>query len=260
MPKIQSYNVIMPRLYCILLILFGFSQAEAKLFRNSYVQFEIPDRWNCAREQTEFICRSSNPKDSREAIIILTAKEVGAMDSLAQYNAYLKKPKSSANKKGQMVRAVQKQISTRRINNHNWVDGLLLHSEIPAYYTRYLATVKSKIAILVTFSAHQRYYTKYVSDFAKAVASLRVIATDALLQRGGTGIGGQGGQLLGSGISSAFPDDMLDEDECYEDDPDCDFEDASAEGDFGEAEKVFGMGLLLLLVGAYIFLKKGKKS
>ncbi len=54
-----------------------------------------------------------------------------------------------------------------------------LGSEIPHYYTRYLATVKGKIAVLVTFSAHKLHYTKYSSEFFRAIKSLRVIATKA---------------------------------------------------------------------------------
>ena len=35
------------------------------------------------------------------------------------------------------------------INDHPWLDGLHLNSEIPGYYTRYLATIKDQLAILV---------------------------------------------------------------------------------------------------------------
>lgn len=47
--------------------------AEAKVFRNAYVAFELPDTWNCNLEHTEWVCRSQNDKESKEAIIILTA-------------------------------------------------------------------------------------------------------------------------------------------------------------------------------------------
>jgi LPXTG-motif cell wall-anchored protein len=53
-----------------------------------------------------------------------------------------------------------------------------LGSEIPGYYTRYLTTIKDNIAILVTLSAHQKYYTKYSNDFFKAVETLKVIASN----------------------------------------------------------------------------------
>ena len=54
-----------------------------------------------------------------------------------------------------------------------------LGSEIPHYYTRYLATLKGNIAVLVTFSAHKLFYSKYSSEFFRAIKSLRVLATKA---------------------------------------------------------------------------------
>ena len=49
-----------------------------------------------------------------------------------------------------------------------------LGSEIPNYYTRYLAAVKGRVAVLVTFSAHKKYYTKYSGQFFEAIKTLRV--------------------------------------------------------------------------------------
>ena len=76
-----------------------------------------------------------------------------------------------------------------------------LGSEVPYYYTRYLATVKVQIAILVTFSAHQRYYTKYSNDFFKAILSLRVNAPNKI----GTGLAPMrpGSESLGASIGGA---------------------------------------------------------
>ncbi|RYZ85297.1 MAG: outer membrane protein assembly factor, partial [Proteobacteria bacterium] len=52
-----------------------------------------------------------------------------------------------------------------------------LSSEVQNYFTRYLASIKGRIAVLVTFSAHKQFYTKYSQDFFKAVSTLRVIET-----------------------------------------------------------------------------------
>ncbi len=154
--------------------------AHARIFQNSYVSFQLPDKWSCELSGTEFVCRNNvNPKDAREAIIILTAKEVGPTDSLQQYESHLKTPKVIASRSGQSMQSEVKKVEIRNIANHPWVDGLQLSSEIPNYLTRYLATVKDGIAILVTFSAHKLYYTKYGQDFFNAIASLRVLTTGA---------------------------------------------------------------------------------
>jgi hypothetical protein len=152
-----------------------FSSAEAKLFRNAYVQFELPDQWDCVIEGTEWVCSSRNKIDAKESIIILTAKEVGAQDSFQIYESYLKTPKQVQLATGKTILSTVKYVKNRKINDHPWVDSLHLGSEISGYYTRYLATIKDKVAILVTLSAHQKYYTKYSDDYLKAVESLRVV-------------------------------------------------------------------------------------
>ena len=93
------------------------------------------------------------------------------------------------------------------IANQLWADGLHEGSEVGPYFTRYLATIKDRIAILVTFSAHKQHYTKYSGDFIKAVESLRVVATkDTLGDRGGGG-GGQAGspETIGAPIGQNIP-------------------------------------------------------
>jgi len=62
----------------IFLSILSFSiNSQAKLFSNSYVSFELPPRWDCQSEATEWICRSEQKSDAQTAIIILTAKKVG---------------------------------------------------------------------------------------------------------------------------------------------------------------------------------------
>lgn len=189
-------------------LLFSVS-ADAKLFRNAYVQFVLPSAWNCKLEGTEWVCNSRKKNDKTESIIILTAKEIGPKDNFAAYMKHLQTPRVLPGAKGKSVTAKIKQKPRKRgINGHQWIDSLHLGSEIPGYYTRYLATVKDRLAILVTLSAHQRYYTKYSSDFFKAVESLRVVAAKNLLGKNGLAPIRPGGrQNIGQPIAQ-FPDEM----------------------------------------------------
>jgi hypothetical protein len=166
------------------LILTSPSLSHATLFQNSYVSFELPPSWQCNLDGTEWVCISQYAKQSKEAIIILTAKEMGPTDSLVNYETRLKTPRELNDKTGKIVPSKILQVKNRMINNHPWVDALHQGSEIASYYTRYLATVKDKIAILVTFSAHQEHYTKYSADFLKAVESLRVVAAKDIMNTG----------------------------------------------------------------------------
>ena len=72
--------------------------AQAKLFSNSYVSFQLPPNWDCKVAGTEWVCRSSNAEQARQAIIVLTAKEIGPNDNFAYYNQYLKTPKTPSSR------------------------------------------------------------------------------------------------------------------------------------------------------------------
>lgn len=154
--------------------------AQAKQFSNSYVSFQLPPNWNCKVAGTEWVCRSSTGEDAKQAIIVLTAKEVGPNDNFAYYNQYLKTTKTPKNRDGTV--ATQSKIihlKSVQIGNHPWVDGLHLGSLLPNFYSRYLVTIKDKIAILVTFNAKKEYYSKFSQSFFDAINSLRVTATSA---------------------------------------------------------------------------------
>lgn len=221
--------------------------AQAKIFKNSYVSFELPDRWDCNLEGTEWICQSSAKPDATQAIIVLTAKEVGPSDSLQLYQGYLNKPKASVSKTGAPFTSEVKNVSQRKIADQDWIDGLHLGSEVPSFYTRYLATTKRTIAILVTFSAHKIHFTKYSPDFLKAINSLRVTATADLLNNpsGQQGIRAAGGSL-GSTISGAFPDDMMLEDANLPSEP---------KGS-GSTQLFLLLGAAIVIIGGYYIYSK----
>ncbi|MBC7372343.1 MAG: hypothetical protein H7326_12300 [Bdellovibrionaceae bacterium] len=223
------------------------SSVQAKTFRNAYISFELPANWNCSLEQTEWVCRSESNKESKEAIIILTAKEVGPTDSIQLYEQHLNTPISLNLKTGGSVmsKIVYKSKSVQ-INDQPWMDGLHLGSEVQNYFTRYLASIKGRIAVLVTFSAHKQFYTKYSQDFFKAVMSLRVIET-ANLGRQDLGQIRPGSGTLGPGsFQNAMPLDMANPDE------------NAPKG--GNKMMYLLIAVLLAAAGIYIFIKKKQKK
>lgn len=222
----------------------------AKVFRNAYLAFEMPDHWNCSLEQTEWVCRSGDSKEAKEAIIILTAKEVGPSDSFQIYETYLNQPikvkiRSLA---GDQSKIIYKSKNSQ-INSHAWIDGLHLGSEVPNYYTRYLATIKESVAILVTFSAHKDFYTKYSQDFLKAVMSLQVIATKNLLaRRDQNGIRPPGTETFGA-PSQVMPLDIVQSG----------LDDAKRPRR-NNSIKFLGIALILLAIGIFFYLRAKKKK
>ncbi len=221
--------------------------SHARLFRNAYISFSMPDKWQCQLDGTEWICRSDADKESKEAVIILTAKEAGPTDSLAAYSAHLSGPIVSQGHAGQnitsKVSAPPKEV---QINNQIWIDGLHLHGEVANYFTRYLATVKDRIAILVTYSAHKDFFSKYATDFFSSINSMQITASKSLLPEG-TG-GGQGTivEPLGGASNPIFSDPGLPPPR-------------SQAGGKNTAMLLTGLALILIGAAIYIFLKLKKK-
>jgi len=169
---------------CVLSLLMV-SSAWAKRFSNQYCEFELPSGWQCALEGSEWVCQSENTDRKKEAIIILAAKRRGEQDSMEEYTAYLKKPKTYTLPGGKTQVSEAKYTKMNDVNAHQWIDALHLASEVPGFYTRYLATVKEDLGVAVTFSVAKDLYASYQDTFDKVVASLRVFRQKA---DGGTGV------------------------------------------------------------------------
>lgn len=150
--------------------------AFAKRFTSAFCEFELPPGWECALEGTEWVCQSDNADRKKEAIIILAAKLRGEQDSLDQYMAYLKQTKTFNLPGGKTQVSEPKVTEMKRINDHQWVDSLHMASEVPGFYTRYLATVKEKLGVAVTFSVAKDHYQSYQGLFEKVVQTLKVFA------------------------------------------------------------------------------------
>lgn len=171
----------------ILFLSLGGLFCSAKVWNNSYVSFEMLDNWVCKPFGTDWVCHSSLSRQQKEAMIILTAKQAGSLDTLESYVNFLQRPRKNTTKSQSFTSKVfhSKKVF---INNHPWVDGFHKESEIPSYYTRYLATVccknsPQKLAILITYSAHENFYTTYASQFLKSIKSLRVLDVKQALNK-----------------------------------------------------------------------------
>lgn len=164
----------------VLLLSFFTTLSFAARFSNQYCEFELPSDWQCALEGSEWVCQSTNKDRKKEAIIILVAKTIGPGDSRSEYMTYLKQKKTYQLPGGRTQVSEPKYTRMQNINEHQWVDSLHLASEIPGFYTRYLATTKVDLGIAVTFSVSKDRYTVYKDIFDKIIASLKVFRKKAL--------------------------------------------------------------------------------
>ncbi|MCB0411933.1 MAG: hypothetical protein KDD22_05365 [Bdellovibrionales bacterium] len=154
---------------------------HAKEFKNSYLSFELPNTWGCEREDTEYICTPLDGVESRSAMIIISAKEVGPEDNLQAYQTYLSKPKSLEMTGGVPQPSKVLKAEQRDINSQRWVEALHFGSEIDNFFTLYLATVKQGLAVLVSLSAEKTKSDRYNQDFSKVVQSIRLTPSNELL-------------------------------------------------------------------------------
>lgn len=227
--------------------------AESRTFKNAYISFEMQDNWKCSLEQTEWVCRSEDPQEAKEAVIILTAKEKGPTDTFPAYEGHMNNPINTVTRNGiAMQSTVKYKAQTKRINDQAWLDGLHQDSEVQNYFSRYMATIKDQIAILVTFNAHNKLYAKHSANFDKTIQSLKVIAPKDLLTRPDQGPLRGSGESLGFGTNGNAMNDLIADDGSG----------AAAHGKkgiFGN-KVLLGLGLLILAVLVYIVAKMFKKK
>jgi len=193
--------------FALVLALLPTQVAHAAKFANQFAEFELPPQWQCNLEGAEWVCQSTNEMKKKDAIIVLAAKLKGDQDSLDQYLAYLKSAKTYTSVQGKPVKSEAKYAKTVNINGQAWIDALHMESEIPGFYTRYLATIKQDIGILVTYSINKAKYQNYLDDFETMVKTLKVFR-----KAGGINVAPQNSNLFqnttipaGVGTDTIFP-------------------------------------------------------
>jgi hypothetical protein len=234
MSMIKTLFKIFPFLIAVSL----FSTAEAKIFKNAYISFEMPDSWDCKAQTPQWTCRSTDPTEAREAAIILVAKEVGPTDTFPLYEAHMNTPQTVSYKNGTTLNSrVVYKAQQNRYNNQTWLDGLHQDGEVKHYFTRYLATIKGPIAVLVTFSAHNRFYSKYSPSFINTINSLKIIEPKNFLQKADGRPGANefvGNPNVGNGMDIIGDDSGI------------------LAGSENGNEKLLGIGILILAIVGYI--------
>ena len=173
--KLNRFTALSP-LSVFLFAVFSLNSAPtyAAKFANQFAEFELPPQWQCNLEGAEWVCQSTNDAKKRDAIIVLAAKLKGDQDSLDQYLKYLSGAKTFTSPQGKPVKSDPKYSKNIVIEGQPWVDSLHLESELPGFYTRYLATVKQDIGVLVTYSINKNKYQQYLAEFENMVKTLKV--------------------------------------------------------------------------------------
>jgi len=185
MKNYKKYSKVI--LWAILLgLMLGVSNTGwTQLFRNQFIEFKLPDNWECRVEGTEWVCQSDNPKVRKESIIVFAAKVVGDQDNLKAFQDYLKKPREIKDLKNKPMTSKVTYTRKKNIRGHTWIDAIHKNAEIPGFLTRYLATTYQGIAILMTYSVIEPRYSAYSNLFSRMIESLRPLRdTKPLVAKG----------------------------------------------------------------------------
>ena len=176
-------SFLISNLFLAFAFLFTPSISQSKLFKSSYVSFELPETWDCKAFEQNWVCHDKYQEKKVEALITLTAKIAdGDFDKTTNYLAYLKEEKIWVTQTGEEVTSKKMGSDAKYIypNKFPWVEATHLNSEVKSYISRYVGTVccensSSQLGILLVLSAHQNLWSKYASIFLKAINSLKLL-------------------------------------------------------------------------------------
>ena len=229
--------------------------SHAQMFKNQFIQFKLPDNWNCRVEGTEWVCQSDNPRVRKESIIIFAAKVAGKKDTLKEYHEYLKKPREIKGADGKPLKSDVTYTRKKNIQGHTWIDSIHKSSEIPGFITRYLATTYQGIAILLTYSVLEPRYNSYSNLFSRLVESVKPLRETKPITTAAKGK---------PGMTTISISDLLDQEEATEaQEGRLPLEVAASEIPEGDEGGGFGLFILLLLVaagGVYIYFRRKRQQ
>jgi hypothetical protein len=235
------------------LILITAEPAHAIRFTNQFLEFELPPQWQCNLEGAEWVCQSTVDARKKEAIIVFAAKLKGDQDSLDQYLTYLKAPKTYTSAQGKPVKSEYKNAKTENYNGQPWVDAFHLESELPGFYTRYLATVKEDIGVLVTYSVTKDKWQNYVNDFNAMVQTLKVFRKQGMAINANP----QGGSIFDQ---TKIPQNLTENSVFNEAPQEVADANAQAKSSQGGSDDWMFYGIVILAAAGVLFIIKKRKS
>lgn len=149
--------------------------ASAKTFKTQFIKIDLPPNWDCRQEEIDWVCQPDNLAERSEAILVVVTKSVNEVDdTLDKYEEELKKERDMRDLLGNAYKSQIKYVRRREIQKWPWVDALHLGSEIPGFYTRYVASIREKVAGLLTYSIAESVYPKYAQLMDQMIDSAEI--------------------------------------------------------------------------------------
>lgn len=147
---------------------------QAFALTTQYLSFDHPEGWQCELSQGVWICQDTVEPQRKESLVLSIATTQSDWDSLENFEKYLKDTRKTQDDAGKTIESKITYTRKRNINGNWWVDSLQFNSELPGFWTRYVATVHKKLAILITYVASDEYYKTMGPKFERMVTSLKL--------------------------------------------------------------------------------------
>ena len=221
------------------------TSAWAKTFKTQFISFELPTNWSCQQEEIDWVCMPDSIAERADAMVVVVTKATNEIDdTLPKYEEVLNAKRAMRDLLGNSYMSGVKYVRRRTIKGNEWVDALHLGSEIPGFYSRYVAGIKEKVAGLLTYSVGESVYPKYAAQMDQMIDSLKLYfdpkAFSEAMNAGPT-------SLLGNrrGMANRLAPKM----------EDAKVGDTTGDGS-DDKSKMIGFGILVAAVAFYIYKKR----
>ena len=207
-------SFLISNLFLAFVFLLTPSISQSKLFKCSYVSFEIPETWDCKAFEQHWVCHDKYQEKKVEAFITLTAKIAGEFDKTDNYLAYLKEEKTWVAQTGEEITSKKMGSEAKYIypNKFPWVEATHLNSEQPSYISRYVGTVccedsSSQLGMILVLNAHEDLWSKYADIFLKAINSLKLLDIEDAISKVRAGESAKATSQMGAYIDGLLQGD-----------------------------------------------------
>src|SRR5688572_19716204 len=105
-----------------LIVLFFSLPGFSKSLETPYLNFSIPDSFECKSEAARYTCKDTAP-GKKDALLTMIFKRSGPQDSLSAYTEYLGRPISRMVKSAPPALSKMESVKTTSINGYEWVEA-----------------------------------------------------------------------------------------------------------------------------------------
>lgn len=149
--------------------------ANAKQFKTQFFSLDLPPNWDCTKEELDWVCQPDNLHERSEVFMVIVTKAVDTTDdSIEKYQELLNQPRMMRDLLGNPYKSEVRYTRINKVRDRDWVDSLQFGSEIPGFYTRYLASIADKVAGLITYAIGESSYAKWSPVMERMVGTIEL--------------------------------------------------------------------------------------